>query len=136
MLALLDESRTNLAQSRVRLVNQLHALLRDLVASGASHDLSANTAAAVLRKVRPADDGGVSSAQLTVSGSPWTSCSMLLSLVSWPFPAPCSFLVPPLATSSCCPPLSLSVCDVGPPSCWSTLTPLSSEDCASLVSIF
>ena len=34
-LALLDESRMNLAQSRVRLVNQLHALLRDLLAGGA-----------------------------------------------------------------------------------------------------
>lgn len=53
VLALLDESRTNLAQSRVRLVNQLHALLRDLVAGGAPRDLSASTAAAVLRKVRP-----------------------------------------------------------------------------------
>src|SRR5215207_10577704 len=40
-LALLDESRTNLAQSRVRLVNQLHALLRDLLAGGAPTDLSA-----------------------------------------------------------------------------------------------
>ncbi len=37
----------NLAQSTVRLVNQLHALLRDLVAGGASNDLSATTSAAV-----------------------------------------------------------------------------------------
>ncbi len=55
-LALLDESRTNLAQSRVRLVNQLHALLRDLLAGGAPTDLSATTAAALLRQVRPSGD--------------------------------------------------------------------------------
>ncbi len=55
-LALLDESRMNLAQSRVRLVNQLHALLRELVAGGAPRDLSASTAAALLRRVRPAGD--------------------------------------------------------------------------------
>ncbi|ODT12216.1 MAG: IS110 family transposase [Microbacterium sp. SCN 70-18] len=52
-LALLDESRTNLTQSRVRLVNQLHALLRDLIAGGAPTDLTAATAAALLRGVRP-----------------------------------------------------------------------------------
>jgi transposase len=55
-LALLDESRMNLAQSRVRLVNQLHALLRDLLADGAPTDLSATTAAALLRQIRPAGD--------------------------------------------------------------------------------
>jgi transposase len=55
-LALLDESRANLAQSRVRLVNQLHALLRDLLAGGAPTDLSATTAAALLRRVRPSGD--------------------------------------------------------------------------------
>lgn len=54
-LALLDESRANLAQSRVRLVNQLHALLRDLFAGGAPN-LSATTAAALLRRVRPSGD--------------------------------------------------------------------------------
>lgn len=55
-LALLDESRMNLAQSRVRLVNQLHALLRALLAGGAPKDLSATTAADLLRRVRPAGD--------------------------------------------------------------------------------
>jgi transposase len=55
-LALLDESRMNLAQSRVRLVNQLHALLRDLLAGGAPTDLSATTAAALLRRVRSSGD--------------------------------------------------------------------------------
>jgi transposase len=52
-LAVLDECRVNLAQSRVRAVNQLHALLRALLAGGAPTDLSANTAAALLRTVRP-----------------------------------------------------------------------------------
>jgi transposase len=55
-LALLDESRMNLTQSRVRLVNQLHALLRDLLAGGAPNDLSANAAAQLLRRIRPAGD--------------------------------------------------------------------------------
>jgi len=54
--ALLDESRMNLAQCRVRLVNQLHALLRDLLAGGAPKDLSATAAAELLRRVRPAGD--------------------------------------------------------------------------------
>ena len=52
-LALLDESRMNLAQSRVRVVNQLHALLRDLIAGGAPTDLTATKAAVLLRGVRP-----------------------------------------------------------------------------------
>lgn len=46
----------NLAQSRVRLVNQLHALLRELLAGGAPTDLSAAPAATLLRRVRPAGD--------------------------------------------------------------------------------
>jgi hypothetical protein len=52
-LAVLDERRVNLAQSRVRAVSQLHALLRALLADGAPTDLSATTAAALLRPVRP-----------------------------------------------------------------------------------
>jgi transposase len=52
-LALLDERRTNLAQARVRAVNQLHALLRALLAGGAPRDLSAARAAALLRSIRP-----------------------------------------------------------------------------------
>lgn len=35
VLALLDERRVNLAQSRVCAANQLHALLRDLLPGGA-----------------------------------------------------------------------------------------------------
>ncbi|HYZ37132.1 MAG TPA: transposase [Pseudonocardiaceae bacterium] len=53
-LALLDERRTNLAQARVRAVNQLHALLRALLAGGAPRELSAAKAAALLRTIRPA----------------------------------------------------------------------------------
>ena len=52
-IAVLDEHRVNLAQSRVRAVNQLHALLRALIAGGAPRDLSATAAAALLRTVRP-----------------------------------------------------------------------------------
>lgn len=53
VFALLEERRANLAGQRVRAVNQLHALLRDLVPGGARTDLTAAKAAEVLRKVRP-----------------------------------------------------------------------------------
>ena len=52
-IAVLDERRVNLAQFRVRAVNQLHALLRALIAGGAPRDLSAAAASALLRTVRP-----------------------------------------------------------------------------------
>ena len=52
-LAVLDEHRVNLAQARVRAVNQFHALLRALLAGGAPTDLTAATASALLAKVRP-----------------------------------------------------------------------------------
>lgn len=55
-LALLDERRVNLAQARVRTVNQLHAVLRDLLPGGAPAQLSADQAAALLRTVRPVGD--------------------------------------------------------------------------------
>lgn len=55
-LAVLDERRVNLAQGRVRAVNQLHALLRALLAGGAPTDLSAANAAALLRSVRPSGE--------------------------------------------------------------------------------
>jgi transposase len=54
VFALLEERRANLAAQRVPVVNQLHALLRDLVPGGARTDLSATAAAAILRSVRPA----------------------------------------------------------------------------------
>jgi transposase len=53
-LALLDERRSNLAQARVRAVNQLHALLRALLPGGAPRDLSAAKAEQLLESVVPA----------------------------------------------------------------------------------
>jgi transposase len=53
VLALLDERRDNTVGQRTRLVNQLHALLRDLIPGGAPTDLSATTAARLLTGVRP-----------------------------------------------------------------------------------
>lgn len=50
-LALLDERRSNLAQTRVRAVNQLHALLRALLPGGAPRDLSAVKAEQLLETV-------------------------------------------------------------------------------------
>ena len=64
-MAVLDERRVNLAQSRVRAVNQLHALLRALIAGGAPRDLSAITAAALLRTIRP--HGAVEQARKAVA---------------------------------------------------------------------
>ncbi|MFF1569954.1 transposase [Streptomyces sp. NPDC058293] len=52
-LAPLDERRVNLAQARVRAVNPLHALLRDLLPGGAPDQMSADQAAALLHTVRP-----------------------------------------------------------------------------------
>ena len=54
MLALLDERRGNLITQRTRLVNQLHALLRDLIPGGAPARLSATAASRLLTGVRPA----------------------------------------------------------------------------------
>ncbi|WP_280242269.1 IS110 family transposase [Nocardia abscessus] len=51
-LRMLDERRNNLSANRTRTVNQLHALLRELLAGGAPTNLTANTAAAVLRGFR------------------------------------------------------------------------------------
>ena len=53
MFALLEERRANLAAQRVRSANQLHTLLRDLIPGGAPKALKANTAAMLLRKIRP-----------------------------------------------------------------------------------
>ena len=54
VLGLLDERRTNLSTQRTRLVNQLHALLRELVPGGAPTDLTATIASQILTGVRPA----------------------------------------------------------------------------------
>ena len=52
-LALLDERRMNLTQHRTRTINQLHRLLRELVAGGVPTDLTAAKAAAALHTFRP-----------------------------------------------------------------------------------
>ena len=63
--ALLDERRANLVVQRTRSINQLHALLRDLVPGGARTDLSAAAAAKVLTGLRPA--GPVETARKTLA---------------------------------------------------------------------
>jgi transposase len=52
--ALLEERRANVAAQRVRVVNQLHAILRDLIPGGAPTALTAAVATALLRTMRPA----------------------------------------------------------------------------------
>jgi transposase len=54
VLAMLDERRANLTAARTRLVNQLHALLRDLLPGGAPTELTADKATALLRGLRVA----------------------------------------------------------------------------------
>jgi transposase len=54
VLGMLDERRLNLTQQRTRTVNQLHALLRELLPGGAPTDLTASQAAALLARIRPA----------------------------------------------------------------------------------
>lgn len=53
VLKMLDERRRNLTQQRTRCVNQLHALLRELLPGGARTDLTADHAATALARVRP-----------------------------------------------------------------------------------
>jgi transposase len=52
-LRLLSERRDDLAGERVRLLNRLHVLLRDLTPGGAALDLTADKAAVLLRGIRP-----------------------------------------------------------------------------------
>jgi transposase len=59
VLALLDERRNNVITQRTRLVNQLHALLRDLLPGDARADLTAAAAAQLLARVRPAGPAGI-----------------------------------------------------------------------------
>ena len=54
VLALLDERRDNMVTQRTRLINQLHALLRDLLPGGAPTALTAVDASRLLTGVRPA----------------------------------------------------------------------------------
>ena len=64
VLALLDERRDNVITQRTRLVNQLHALLRDLLPGGARTDLTAAAAAQLLTRVRPAGPVEIARKQL------------------------------------------------------------------------
>lgn len=52
-MVLLDERRNNVTTHRTRLVNQLHALLRELIPGGADRNLSAAAATKLLAAVRP-----------------------------------------------------------------------------------
>lgn len=52
-LGLLDERRNNLTQNRTRAVNQLHGLLRELLAGGAHTNLTAAKVTQLLRGFRP-----------------------------------------------------------------------------------
>jgi transposase len=53
VLRLLSERRDDVAGERTRTVNRLHALLRDLIPGGANRNLTATTAAGLLRTIRP-----------------------------------------------------------------------------------
>ncbi len=64
VLALPGERRDNLITQRTRLVNQLHALLRDLLPGGARTDLTAAAAAQLLTRVRPSGPAGIARKQL------------------------------------------------------------------------
>lgn len=61
---LLDERRNNLTTQRTRLINQLHALLRDLIPGGAPTRLSATAASRLLSGVRPAGPVEIARKQL------------------------------------------------------------------------
>lgn len=54
VLRMLDERRVDLTQQRTRTVNQLHALLRELIPGGAPLNLTADHAAAMVTRIRPA----------------------------------------------------------------------------------
>ncbi len=54
VFAMLEERRANLPAQRVRVANQPHAILRDLIPGGAPLAITAKSAAATLRSVRPA----------------------------------------------------------------------------------
>jgi transposase len=58
VLRLLLDRRRSLGEDHTRMVNQLHALLLELVPGGAKKDLSAAQAKALLAKVRPRDAAG------------------------------------------------------------------------------
>lgn len=53
VFAMLEERRANLAAQRVRIANQLHAVLRDLIPGGGPLAITAKSASTLLRSVRP-----------------------------------------------------------------------------------
>jgi transposase len=53
VLGMLDERRSNVTTQRTRLVNQLHAVFRDLVPGGAPRQLTATVASGMLAGIRP-----------------------------------------------------------------------------------
>ena len=53
VFAMLEERRANLAAQRVRVANQLHAVLRDLIPGGGARAITAKSASTLLRSVRP-----------------------------------------------------------------------------------
>ena len=53
VLGLLDERRSNVSTQRTRLVNQLHAVFRDLLPGGAPRQLTATIASQLLASIRP-----------------------------------------------------------------------------------
>ena len=54
VFAMLEERRANVAAQRVRVANQLHAILRELVPGGAAKAITAKAASTLLRSIRPA----------------------------------------------------------------------------------
>lgn len=55
IMRLLSDRRDELVSERRRVINRLHRHLRDLIAGGAPRELSADTAARLLRKIKPAN---------------------------------------------------------------------------------
>jgi len=64
-LRLLSERRRELVQARTRTVNRLHQLLMELIPAGASQNLTATKAKALLATVRPRDLAGRTRRQIT-----------------------------------------------------------------------
>jgi transposase len=66
VLRLLSDRRDDLVRQRTRTLNRLHVLLADLLPGGAKRSLDADTAAALLRRLRPATARARTRRQLAV----------------------------------------------------------------------
>src|SRR5688572_6198670 len=64
VLGLLDERRANVTTQRTRLINQLHAVFRDVLPGGAPKGLTAAIASALLAGIRPVGPVEVARKQL------------------------------------------------------------------------